>query len=530
MVLRNFYHEKLGGLASRRPICLEWRSHKVFILFVVAFAMFTDMLLYGLIVPVIPTVLTQRVGLSVAEEQGWTSILLALYGSTLLAFCPISGYIADRIQSRRWPLLVGLVIMGASTAMLCVGSNLALWITGRLFQGASAAVVWTVGMALLADNVESDELGGAMGLASSGMTLGVMVGPLLGGVLYEHAGYYAVFGLAFGFIGLDIFFRLVLIEKKDAAKWLKAENESESDSDTEPQMSRLPADPIDSSERGLSAHSTQETEASPDSPCRQEFSTDTSSTCTANSPDHNDPTASIHSKSEDARSRNHRISRSNTAAASTNNNTGSGGRLLILLKSRRLAVALFAYFIQATCIMCFDSVLPLFVHDTFGWGQSGQGLIFIPLSLPHIGDPLTGFIVDRWPRCRIWLAAGAFLTAVPLLTCLRFVTENTLSDKAVLCALLALIGIMGGILEPPLMVEITYIIEQKEAEYPHVFGKGGGLALGYGVMNAAWAAGSLIGPIYGGFIRDNAGWGTTTWALAVLMGAPGILLLFLLRE
>ncbi|KAH8426690.1 MFS transporter [Aspergillus melleus] len=420
--------------------------------------------------------------------------------------------------------------MAASTALLCVGSNLALWITGRLFQGASAAVVWTVGMALLADNVETDELGGAMGLASSGMTLGVMVGPLLGGVLYEHAGYYAVFGLAFGFIGLDIFFRLVLIEKKDAAKWLRSESENESetqtetestrdqDRDSEPQTPQLPSDPVDSSERGLAAHPTHDTETS--SPDRQDLSTDTSSTCTANTTT-DEPTASIRSKSEDGRSH---------ASTTTSPNPLSHNRLLTLLKSRRLAIALFAYFIQATCVMCFDSVLPLFVHDTFGWGQSGQGLIFIPLSLPHIGDPLTGFIVDRWPRSRIPLAAGAFLTAVPLLVCLRFVTENTLGDKALLCALLALIGIIGGILEPPIMVEITYLIEQKEKEYPHVFGKGGGLALGYGVMNAAWAAGSLIGPIYGGFIRDNDGWNTMTWALGLLMGAPGVFLLFLLRE
>ncbi|KAI9045641.1 MFS transporter [Aspergillus affinis] len=524
MVQWNLYQEKLGSLASGRPICLEWRSSKVFILFMVAFAMFTDMLLYGLIVPVIPTVLTQRVGLAVDQEQQWTSILLALYGSMLLVFCPISGYVADRIQSRRWPLLVGLVIMGASTALLCVGSNLALWITGRLFQGASAAVVWTVGMALLADNVETDELGGAMGLASSGMTLGVMVGPLLGGVLYEHAGYYAVFGLAFGFIGLDIFFRLVMIEKKDAAKWLKNDSESDSETETarnrdsEPQTPQFLADPIDSSERGLATTPTQDTETS--SPDRQDHSTDTSSTCTANTPD--EAAASMRSKSENAHSR--------ASTPTTSPNPLSHNRLLTLLKSRRLAVALFAYFIQATCVMCFDSVLPLFVRDTFGWGQAGQGLIFIPLSLPHIGDPLTGFIVDRWPRCRIYLAAGAFLAAVPLLVCLRFVTENTLGDKALLCALLALIGVVGGVLEPPIMVEITYLIEKKEKEFPHVFGKGGGLALGYGVMNAAWAAGSLIGPIYGGFIRDHDGWNTMSWALGLLMGAPGILLLFLLRE
>ncbi|KAA8645878.1 hypothetical protein EYZ11_002049 [Aspergillus tanneri] len=384
--------------------------------------------------------------------------------------------------------------MGASTALLCVGSSLALWITGRLFQGASAAVVWTVGMALLTDNVDSDELGGAMGLASMGMTLGVMIGPLLGGILYQHAGYYAVFGLAFSFIGFDIFFRLVMIEKKDAAKWL-------------PNVSlRIPPNQTDREHGILESHIY-------DSDRQEDLPTDSFSVYIASTPEK--LPVSSHSKAENGSS----------SAQPGRRST----RLLTLLRSRRLAIALYAYFTQATCIMCFDSILPLFVRDTFGWGQAGQGLIFIPLSLPHIGDPFTGFIIDRWPQSRVYLAAGGFLVTVPLLTCLRFVSENSLGDKALLCVLLALIGVMGGVLEPPIMVEITHVIEQKEAKFPEVFGKGGGLALGYGVMNAAWAAGGLIGPIYGGFIRDSAGWNTTTWALGALMAVPGVLLLFLLR-
>jgi hypothetical protein len=81
----------LGGLQSKneeepkRPILLELRSSKVFVIFVVSFATFTDILLYGLIVPVTPTALHERVGLSEDDEQSWTSILLALYGAALLA-------------------------------------------------------------------------------------------------------------------------------------------------------------------------------------------------------------------------------------------------------------------------------------------------------------------------------------------------------------------------------------------------------------------------------------------------------------
>ena len=58
------------------------------------------------------------------------------------------------------------------------------------------------------------------------LSIGTLAGPLLGGVLYQHGGYYSVFGLAFGLIGIDILLRLVLIEKKHAARWLTREKET----------------------------------------------------------------------------------------------------------------------------------------------------------------------------------------------------------------------------------------------------------------------------------------------------------------
>jgi Arabinose efflux permease len=192
-------------------------------MFVVAFATGTDIFMYGLIVPVTPTALKDRAGISDRDIQSWTSILLALYSAALLAFAPVVGYIADRAESRRWPLLVGLVALAAATALLCVGTHIGLWIVGRLFQGAAAAVVWTAGLALMVDTVGKDDLGQAIGYVSMAISVGTLAGPLLGGVVYENGGYYAVFGLAFAFIALDIILRLLLIERRHAIKWLAPE-------------------------------------------------------------------------------------------------------------------------------------------------------------------------------------------------------------------------------------------------------------------------------------------------------------------
>jgi MFS family permease len=57
------------------------------------------------------------------------------------------------------------------------------------------------------------------------MSLGMLVSPLLGGVVYDKAGYNAVFGMCYALIGVDIVLRLLLVEKKVAARWDEGANE-----------------------------------------------------------------------------------------------------------------------------------------------------------------------------------------------------------------------------------------------------------------------------------------------------------------
>lgn len=206
-----------------RPRFLELRSSGWFVTTVVSYAGATDIFLYGLIVPVTPTALQSRVGISEGSLQTWNSILLALFGVGLLASSPIAGYIADRFESRRYPYLFALVGLGAATALLCAGDHIGFWISGRLFQGAASAVVWVVGNALVADTVGKYGVGKAIGYTTMACCVGLLAGPLVGGIVYQHGGYYAVFGIAFGLIGLDIILRLALIERRHAIKWFEPE-------------------------------------------------------------------------------------------------------------------------------------------------------------------------------------------------------------------------------------------------------------------------------------------------------------------
>jgi MFS family permease len=457
---------------EKRPKFVELRSSKWFIMFVVAFATGTDIFMYGLIVPVTPTALKERVGIPEDNIQSWTSILLALYSAALLAFAPVVGYIADRAESRRWPLLVGLVALAAATALLCVGTHIALWVVGRLFQGAAAAVVWTAGLALMVDTVGKDDLGQAIGYVSMAISVGTLAGPLLGGVVYEDGGYYAVFGLAFAFIALDIILRLLLIERRHAVKWLA------------PEMTPLSADGHQPTEK-----KSGEISERPDLP--------------TNGSEPREP---------------------QTPSPPSRN---ALERVTILLSSPRLVVSVWGYFIISIVLTSFDSVLPLFVQGTFGWQQSGQGLIFIPLMVPHVLDPVTGFIIDKYPKSCRYLAAGAFLASVPVMVLLRFVTDKSMQHKILLCALLACVGLCFAVAMPPLITEVFFAVKEKEDKTPDIFGRGGAMALAFGLSNMGFAAGSLIGPFFAGFIRQEAGWGAMGWALGLIAGISSIpILLF----
>ncbi|KAK1072934.1 hypothetical protein LTR74_002166 [Friedmanniomyces endolithicus] len=186
----------------------------------VSTAVFTDIFVYGIVVPVLPFALTARSQIPPAQIQTWISIFLAVYGAALLVASPICGWLADRSSSRRLPLLCGLLALGGCTVMLCIGSSIAVLAAGRVLQGFSAAVVWVVGLALLVDTVGPEAVGQVMGYVGLSMSLAILLAPLLGGVVFAAAGYYAVFAMAFGLIVVDVVLRVFMVEKKVAARWL----------------------------------------------------------------------------------------------------------------------------------------------------------------------------------------------------------------------------------------------------------------------------------------------------------------------
>ncbi|KAF2820459.1 MFS transporter-like protein [Ophiobolus disseminans] len=464
---------------SKPPFLLKYRSSNGFIIGTVSLAVFTDMFLYGVIVPVIPFALQTRCHVEWDRVQYWVSVLIAIYGAALLAFSPICGWLADRGPSRRSPLLLGLFALLGSTVLLNVGNSVSIIIAGRILQGASAAVVWVVGLALLADTVPQDQLAQATGWISLGMSLGILVSPLLGGVVFDHAGYNAVYGMAYALIGVDILLRLLLVEKKVAARW----------------------DPDASGRASVVANDASNETVKSGSDTIPATSTD---------PEKGTP-GSVGGPQVGAN--NFRQRRRDVLPP-----------VLSLLYSRRLWAALLCSLLQAALLTSFDSVLTIHAANTFDWSSTGAGLLFLPLVIPGFLAPLFGWLSDKFGG-RYFVTVG-FLCACPPLVCLRFVDENSIRDKVLLCALLAVTGLFLALTFPPIMAEISSVVEAKEksmlARGHAGFGPGGAYAQAYALFNVAFAGGCMVGPLLAGFIVENKGWTTMAWVLGLVSAIAAV--------
>jgi MFS family permease len=83
----------------------------------------------------------------------------------------------------------------------------------------SLPVVYTVGLAIVAETVPREEIGYYMGYALSSMSFGVLVGPVVGSIVFGAVGYIPVVGMMGAVAVLDIILRLFMVEKGSAESY-----------------------------------------------------------------------------------------------------------------------------------------------------------------------------------------------------------------------------------------------------------------------------------------------------------------------
>ena len=149
----------------------------------------------GLIVPVMPDLIQEVGGGTLAEAALWGGVLSTSFAVMQFLFGPIN--LSDRFGRRR-VLLVSLVVMSLDYIVMAVAGSIWLLLAGRLVGGITAATGATAN-AYVADISAPGEKAANFGLIGAAFGAGFVLGPLIGGVLGEfgtRAPFYAAAALS----------------------------------------------------------------------------------------------------------------------------------------------------------------------------------------------------------------------------------------------------------------------------------------------------------------------------------------------
>ena len=153
----------------------------------------------ALVLAMLPAVLDQTIlatGLpTIARDLGSladVSWVVSAYVVAATAATPLWGKLGDR-HGRKRLLQIALATFVTASALCGAAQDIPQLIALRLVQGAAAGGLMTLAMATVGDIVEPRERGRYQGYIAATFAVATIVGPLLGGVLVDHASWRWVF-------------------------------------------------------------------------------------------------------------------------------------------------------------------------------------------------------------------------------------------------------------------------------------------------------------------------------------------------
>jgi len=334
-----------------------------------------------------------------------------------------------------------------------------------------------------------------------------LVSPVLAGIVYQRAGYLAVFAMIFGVIGLDVVLRFFMIDKKEAYTRWAQDHRYVIDYNVVEEERDFPES--DSDYAGSSEESTD-----------MEFRSGEYPTLPTMAPDELSPLFARNLETQGSK-------------------LGHAfGKLAVLISSRRLMAAVYGSFTHIFLFTSFDAILPQFVKRTFGWGSASAGTLFLAISGPCILGPLFRSFLDRYGPRLVCLTGFAIIT--PAFVLLGLVKDENIVDQVMLCLFLLLtggfiqyslglqaltpaLGVGLNLILAPLAADMFYEVEILAERHPETFGNGGAYAQAYSLLCSAMGLGTALGPILAGILFEKTGWQTTQNALAVIcqLGSVG---------
>ena len=321
--------------------------------------------------------------------------------------------------------------------------------------------------------VGQERLGRAMGFSSMALSMALLLGPVLGGVLYEYVGYFETFLPALVLLGVELVLRLLIVEKR--TRRFSENGDNERGSREEEGDNSVKDGPEGTAENDSDEFSPSAMESQPLLP---------------------PPTP-----------------------PATSSPTAPGNAYLILLTDSRFLVSMTSIFILNSTANGFDAVLAPYINSTFSLGPVHAAALFLTLAIPMLFAPLTGHLTDRF-GAKIVASTGLGIGA-PSLAALSLVGPGTEAPMLKLSALFFLIGVALALSLVPLQVDATAAVGAIEKRNVGVFGERGAYARAFGLVNGMSAAGGMVGPLAAGYSRIRVGWDV------MALGMGGLTLLVL---
>ncbi len=160
----------------------------------------------GSIVNVALPTLTNELNTDFSSVQ-WVVLSYLLTVTILQA---IVGRLAD-MYGRKFLYNAGFVVFTVGSALCGLAPTVEWLILARVLQGVGGAMTLALGMAIITDAFPSGERGRALGITGSIVSIGIVTGPTLGGVIIENLSWHWIFfvNVPVGIIGTWLAWRYI---------------------------------------------------------------------------------------------------------------------------------------------------------------------------------------------------------------------------------------------------------------------------------------------------------------------------------
>ena len=268
-------------------------------------------------------------------------------------------------------------------------------IVPRILQGAASGLNFTSGLALLFDTTGYEEFGSRTRVVLAGNSVGILMGPFLGGLIYDQAGWNTVYWTMLAVMVPELFLRLLMIEQRtndqSPARGLGLLTGQYGTLDGTERIASGPRETADTNSIASSAtivpkpRATSINQAPVQSSCHPQ---------------------------------NHSILRS--------------------LRDPPVLTATVGSFIYVALSSGCESILPLFVQRSLHWKAWDAGFVLLLLALPHLTKPAFVALSNRIGRGKVvifGILLGSIWSAL-----LTLVEQDTPAEIALLCGLVVLTG------------------------------------------------------------------------------------------